>query len=136
LVDLGWQSQRSSRATCINDKGDIVGDGYVLKGKSHALLFGTNGIADLGTLGGNNSQALTISKNGTIGGWAETATGEKRAVVWARGNQGFEIRELRSLVSYPDSWTLTKVVAVNDADVIIGVGEHNGTRRGFVMVRP
>src|SRR3954451_1709720 len=45
-------------------------------------------IQDLGTLGGNSSQANAINAKGQMVGWAQLANGSTHAVLWAPGQPG------------------------------------------------
>jgi probable HAF family extracellular repeat protein len=89
-----------SIAADINDNDQVVGGALTADDKTHAFLWtlgpdkkGT--IRDLGTLGGDNSFALAITKAGQVVGWAET--GEfyeeegvvrpvRHAFLWEDGN--------------------------------------------------
>ena len=42
-------------------------------------------ITDLGTLGGSSSTALSINASGQVVGWAQNASGNKRAFLWDKG---------------------------------------------------
>src|SRR5262249_11789031 len=43
-------------------------------------------ITDLGTLGGDESFALAINRNGEIVGEADTTSGDKHGFIWRKGN--------------------------------------------------
>lgn len=85
MVDLGTlYGSPESVAWDINDLGQVVGRSGMADGvNNHAFLYTRDlKIVDLGTLGGASSSALAINNAGQIVGWAETASGEKRAVLW------------------------------------------------------
>jgi probable HAF family extracellular repeat protein len=83
LTDLGslyYQSNipAQSSAAAVNSKGDAVGSAVVEAGTgnsitftTHAALYSGGAVTDLGTLGGNSSEALGISDSGVIVGDAQ-----------------------------------------------------------------
>jgi probable HAF family extracellular repeat protein len=75
----------SGSATDINNQGDIVGHCRTEEGVSHAVLWHTGSVVDLGTLGGDNSYALGINDDGDVVGYSETADGDMHAFVWQEG---------------------------------------------------
>jgi len=63
-------------AFAINDSGTVVGQVRVAGGYRHAFSWTeTGGITDLGTLGGGESSALSINREGWIVGTALTSSG-------------------------------------------------------------
>ena len=69
LVDLGTLGGPSSEATDVNNLGDVVGAAALADGASHAFVYRTGRMLDLGTLtGGTNSRATAISDGGTVVG--------------------------------------------------------------------
>jgi probable HAF family extracellular repeat protein len=77
----------------MNEDGQVVGwyadcdediDGGLIC-ISRALLYGDQGMTDLGTLGGAGSSAFDINKRGQIAGASLTATGEVHACLWENG---------------------------------------------------
>jgi probable HAF family extracellular repeat protein len=76
LTNLGTLGGRYSRAHAINDSGLIAGDSGIRPGAnlpSHALLWDqTNGLRDIGSLGGAETQSFGINANGQVVGLGET----------------------------------------------------------------
>ena len=73
VIDLGTLGGTSSRASSINDSGQIVGYATNSSGYKRACLFDSTGGSantDLGTLGGSQSNAYSINNNGKIVGYA------------------------------------------------------------------
>ena len=67
----------------INDQGQIVGIANTLDNKTHAFISDKNGFKlDLGTLGGNTSNAIAINSFGRIAGFADTSDGSSHATSW------------------------------------------------------
>lgn len=125
-------------ATDINELNSVVGFGPVGEPSSnapvHALLWndpqnnsvGTN----LGTLGGNSSQANGINDFTQIVGTSSLATGTaQHAFLWEEG----ELFDLNSLLVDNANWELTEALEINTSGQIIGSGLLNGEQRGFVL---
>ena len=74
----------NSRATAINDKGEIVGVSEESTGPDHAVLWSDGKVLELPGLGGPFTEAVDISDNGMIAGNALHLDGTYRAVVWTR----------------------------------------------------
>jgi len=90
VTDLGTlaNSVCCSQANDINEAGDIVGwsnTGPLETDPMHAVIWHHGHIKDLGTLGGDKSEAKAINKFGTVVGWAEDAGGNRRAAMWKGG---------------------------------------------------
>jgi probable HAF family extracellular repeat protein len=93
---LGTESDNNSEAIALNDAGQVVGDSDI-DGSSfqHAFLWTeTDGMRDLGDLGGGYSRAIAVNTSGVVAGNSILANGEQRAFVWIDG-QG--MRSLGSL---------------------------------------
>jgi chitinase len=79
-----------SSAAAINSKGDAVGVSLGVAGGStttdtHAALFSGGAVVDLGTFGGNNSEALGINDSGVIVGDATIQGGSPSHAFWYDG---------------------------------------------------
>jgi probable HAF family extracellular repeat protein len=82
LPDLG---ARSSDASAINERGEIVGQVTNRARAEHAALWRNGTVIDLSQkadLGGPTSNALEINNHGQIVGWSTTNTGQRHAVLW------------------------------------------------------
>ncbi|MCS0581009.1 hypothetical protein NX784_05355 [Massilia pinisoli] len=75
-------------ATGINDSGTVVGYGYMPRSDAtvpnvvKALMWDTDGMHELGTLGGASATAAAVNNAGVIAGQSQTASGEVHATVW------------------------------------------------------
>ena len=71
----------------VADNGLIAGYATFPSGSSinRAVLWRRGAPADLGTLGGNNSQAFDVNDRGQVVGWSETADGTTDAFLWRAG---------------------------------------------------
>lgn len=120
----------ASAANGINSAGQVVGYCYLSGGKTHGFKWTSkNGMQDLGTLGGANSNAIAINSRGDVLGQADTATGQKKNVLW----RGTAITDLDDALS-SNGWTGATVTGMNDSGQIVGYGWHGGAySRAFVM---
>jgi probable HAF family extracellular repeat protein len=71
-------------AAGMNDSGAVVGQSNAPSGYSHAFLYSSGHMTDLGTLGGN-SIAFAINNLGQVVGGSNTLSGFSRAFVMANG---------------------------------------------------
>ncbi len=129
-----YRLNRSS-ANDINDVGDIVGSGLVSTSINDSALEATlwtnpstPGVS-LGTLGGENSEALGINNSQQIVGTSTlTDSSTQHAFLWEDGN----LIDLNSLVDPGIGWELTSAFEINNNGDIIGIGNFNGEQRGFI----
>ena len=99
-------------AMAINNAGQIAGFSITADGNSHAILWSHKGQAtDLGTLGGQYSEALGMNDAGQIVGVSSTAVRDLHAVVW-------NFLAASDLGGSPSSFNGAN--AVNDAGTIVG----------------
>jgi probable HAF family extracellular repeat protein len=100
-----------SEATGINDSGQIVGMGDNARGANRALLW-DGSVQDLGTLGGDESEAYAIDNNGDVVGsaWLSGNSGP-HAFMWTNGT----MRDLGNL-----GGNISRAHAINDAGTIVG----------------
>src|SRR5262245_60053990 len=96
MLDLGTLGGGGSEAFGINDLGQVVGQSETGRGhrELHAFVWtrgardgvkGNREMKDLGTLGGDASQANDINDLGEIVGLSETPDGEVHAALWSDG---------------------------------------------------
>lgn len=130
MTDLGTFGGHDSRASAINDAGQIVGDANIPGGRTHAFLFSNGKMTDLGTLGGAYSVALGINNAGKIVGNAYTLNRVyNRAFLFSSGR----MTDLNTVLPKGSGWVLETATGINEAGQIIGNGMHNGVMRAFLL---
>jgi len=129
--DLGLEPVGNTQAVAVNDSGQVVGTSEVLMNIGGSDFFvprafvwsETNGIQDIGTLGGNFSFANALNSSGQVTGYSETASGNERAFVW---NVGMGMQEIIS-----PTGTSSRAWGINDEGIVVGV-----ERNDFAMLPP
>jgi probable HAF family extracellular repeat protein len=128
MKDLGTlDSGKSTGATAnaINDSGQIAGTSSCGSSCTHAALWTSTGIQDLGTLPGSSiSAANGINNLGQVVG----ESGD--AFIWS---QATGMQDLNGLIPAGSGWTLTWAFAINDSGQITGQGEINGQTHAYLL---
>lgn len=102
LIDLGALGGRSSEATDINDRGQVVGWAESEEGDRTAFLYGHDTMLDLGSIGGWPTEARAINSRGQV----LVTEIDKWGLIWEDG----QMRELE----LPQTIDLSIVVEWND----------------------
>ena len=119
IVDLKPLTGVNTSANDINDVGDIVGGGDTGFGDFHAYLLSEGTSVDLGTLGGNESEALAVNRPGQ-------AVGHSR-VAGAPAKRAFFIPEPGRMVDLGTLGGATSIAHdVNDRAEVVGFAETPG----------
>src|SRR2546427_526676 len=119
IVDLKPLTGVNTSANDINDVGDIVGGGDTGFGDFHAYLLSEGTSVDLGTLGGNESEALAVNRPGQ-------AVGHSR-VGGAPAKRAFFIPEPGRMVDLGTLGGATSIAHdVNDRAEVVGFAETPG----------
>ncbi len=118
MVDLEPCAGVNSSANDVNDGGDVVGGGDTGFGAFHAYLLSEATALDLGTLGGEESEALALNRLGQIAGHSRVGGGG------GGGKHAFFIPEPGRMLDLGTLGGGTSVAhAVNDRGAVVGLAE-------------
>jgi len=144
LTDLGTLGGSSNlhthRAQAINTSGQIAGMSYTATNEAHAFLW-TSGAADgvptnpemkdLGTLGGDFSQALGLDDDGWVVGRSTDSSEDYHAFLWRDENM-FDLNEK---IDVNSTWVLKATTDINDDGNIVGWGTNPSSQgRAFLLI--
>lgn len=119
-------ARASSRATAINEAGQVVGRASTASGEQHAFLWvptptkddpGAGRMADLGALPGDPvSQATAINDAGEIVGWSSNEFSTKRRRAWICAGENEPLRPL----GVPDTNMWCQATGISGAGLVVG----------------
>lgn len=112
-----------SRATDVNQFGEVTGYADTADGETHAFLWRRGQMRDLGTLGGDNSYGARINGSGLVVGSAETAGGVRHAAYWPEGGAAHDLGGLGG--------GLSLATGVNEQGTIVGYGATDAAHQQF-----
>jgi probable HAF family extracellular repeat protein len=131
-TDLGGLGGGYSWAHGLNLRGQIVGESRLEAGSSHAFLWVSGRMSDLGTLPAfDNSVATSINIQGQVVGWATSYApggGVTRGVLFADG----KVYDLNDLVDAHEL-ILTEVLRIADNGVMVAYG-IGAARRPVLLI--
>jgi len=119
LIDLGTLGGRSSAATDVNNRGEIVGWSLVTADQLHAFVWKRGRMLDLGTLGGPTSYATAINDRGDVVGYSSLPGGAfvVHAFLW-RGGRMTDLGTLNGGYS--------EALGIDNAGVVVGLSSVDG----------
>ncbi len=127
VLDLGLGGSSGpdalETAYAINDSGQIAGR-HASNDAFHAFQTSDGKTADLGTLGGANSEALAINKNGHTVGDSDIADGTTHAFLFDGS-----LKDLGTLPGYEKG---SFARGINDSDDVVGDSESVDQKRAFL----
>jgi probable HAF family extracellular repeat protein len=112
-----------TRASAIDNKGEIVGWSRTTAGRQHAMLWRQGKLTDLGRWGWRTSRAIAINNKSQVIGWrllrgtTHTFQSQLRAILWQNGRQ----TDLGTLAAQGADPT-----AINDHGVVVGSANTTG----------
>jgi len=128
IVDLQPLTGVNTSANDINEKGEIAGGGDTGFGDFHAYLLSEGTSFDLGTLGGNESEALAVNGRGQVAGHSRSGG------AGATPKHAFVIAEPGTMIDLGSLGGATSVAHdLNDRGEAVGLAEtKTGAPRAFV----
>jgi len=126
IVDLKPLTGVNTSANDINDGSEIVGGGDTGFGDFHAYMLSEGTSFDLGTLGGNESEALAVNRRGQVAGHSRSGGAPaKRAFLIAEPGTMLDLGTLGGATSIAHD--------VNDRGEAVGLAETtSGGPRAFI----
>src|SRR5438874_1825031 len=121
-----WVDDYNARAGAINANGEIVGGVDTGFGDFHAYVLSAGTSFDLGTLGGNESEALAVKRRGQVVGHSRSGA--------APAKHGFLIAEPGTMIDLGTLGGATSIAHdLNDRGDAVGLAEtKTGEPRAFV----
>ena len=132
MQDLGFL-----RAAGINDSGQVVGSYFQWVSSTysytHALLYDDGTMQNLGSLGGNHSEAIGINDPGKVVGSSDTSDGERHAFLKERAQP---MIDLNTLIPADSGWTISSASAINNDGQIAATGYKDGVGQHALLLTP
>lgn len=128
-------------AVCCAEANGVSDNGNVIVGRSHsaqtehwhACLWGWNGSdyapRDLGTLGGQESEAYACTNNQTAVGWSHNASGQRRAFRWTPAHGMEDLTAVYQNLLSSGSYLEAARDITPDGRYIVGWGYNAATGR-------
>ncbi|HRE03448.1 MAG TPA: Ig-like domain-containing protein, partial [Ilumatobacteraceae bacterium] len=128
---LGTLGGAWSRATGVNERGQVIGVSRDRSGRESAFVYdGETMTAISDGLGAETAEPHAINEAGTVVGEFTRASGSTHAFIWSPGTTA---RDLGTMAGRDSGWELVRARDVNDYGQIVGFGELNGVGRAFLL---
>ena len=121
MTDLGSLGSGYSRATAINDVGQVVGTSRAATGERHVFLWEKGRMTDLGLYGGNPDDDYRVP--GPL-------INERGQVVWVWPRRGVVIWTNGVVRSLETGRTYAQVYAINDRGQVVGSADTKAKSKG------
>lgn len=136
-LGFGSLSGAAGHGNGINEAGQVVGAVEIVTGTvtSHAVLWNSGIVTDLGTLGGKHSSALAINNLGAIVGFSDVNGDPRRhATLWV-GTTPTDLNSLLDAATVDAGWILLDAAGINDSGWITGTAYNTVTdqMRGYLL---
>lgn len=114
----------------INEDGAVAGWAESSASIDRAFLAAKpySAASNLGTLGGQGSQAFALNNARWVVGISDTPTSAAAFLY-----DGTKMIDLNTTLVNGAGWQLTRALSINDYDQIVGAGIHNGQSHGFLL---
>ncbi len=132
ISDIGNLSGATfAQVSALNNFGVATGFSSFASGQTHAFVYFSGQMNDIGTLGGSSAQGLGINDLGYVVGVSNT-TGDAGidAFLWTPFTG---MIDLNSLLPAGSPWVLLQASAINDEGKIVGYGTINGEYHAFLL---
>jgi len=117
----------------INDQGTVVGESSVAEDQGHAFIWRNGTMSDLGTLGGDESEAYAVNELNMVVGQATLANGDIHAFVYHDLVGMIDLNELAPSAAQ-DGLVLEAAYDINESGAIVGKARDEfGLEKGFLL---
>ncbi len=132
-VEFGRSGDKGTSALAINAGDQVAGYLTTSNGFDHAFRYAGGVVTDLGTLGGGYAYGIAINnRNVIVGGSFVDADNLVYHAFIATNSQLVDLNTL--LDATGAGWTLTEARAINDENVITGMGTYAGESHAFLLI--
>jgi probable HAF family extracellular repeat protein len=142
LTDMGLcRDMDASGSEGINDSGHVVGFCYSenknLRRTYDGFYFDGTDMIRIGSLGGEQSEAMGINNADVIVGRSQTPSGDWHPFVLDRGSHGHRLHDLQTMLDASGTgWALDWASKINDAGQILVSGRLNGSKTRDALLTP
>lgn len=90
-------------------------------------------VTDLGTLGGDDIQALAVNDSGQVVGWSRNSSHKRRAFISDGSGTPGSMIDLNTLIDSSSGRILREAYDINNAGQITGHGSYYSQNRAFLL---